>query len=1087
MSRRGQTAAEIYYFWVSAFFIVVGFWALMSMSNAYQLEQANEGIGFRQAAALETFRVADNILLFGKLSATHSFHKGLFNYYSNSMRPEFEGTTCGRIGGYPLWNNQDENCFRENLWEDEGLWTTLIGAYTGAWNHPHIQTAIQYRFNRESSNEGFAQISAQSIDNLFIPVVGVRGDTANRIYDVMGRATVTQTTRDLSQADSTLIDNIITDPFARVNRARGVDSIVIHATAGSSKEGAIEHLRKTSDVSAHYIIDQNGLITQMVAENIIAYHAGGCQNDRCAIPNMNARSVGIELVNLLWQQPGTLERVRADTQGNCPAGYEYGRRDCSFESFENRPQDIAECEGYKELYACWQTYPQAQLERAAKLTADIAYRHNIPIDREHILTHEEIRVDKHDPGPAFPWDEFLQAVRQELEGLKRGEAPEPQETTEITIDEEEAPQQAASSASCLAQSFTGAFEAGNNNEVLTTQQRLENEGLFELVAQAEDRYGLPRGLLYAKITQESTGDRFAVSATGCAGIAQFCAPTARGPANEIGDYFDRSTITTCSCRQPGNCRLETSTCSSSDDRFDPRKSIFAGAKYLRWNIDRFQDFSDRPQFQIYLGMQAYNTGVGAVRGLVGQCSHHQNFDTFLTCMEERMTERAAGRNDLGQPRHGRHTLEFFTLWGGSLEGFSGATVCDDVVVRGLGRLSFTPDFVFEVPDVITPLENLVAWARALVENTNDNLHLVQDQLSTAPPGWEVTKGFCEGPLEQAHYELSSQITECFINNQSMCGCEITLAEGFEALFTSDGASIVYPVSELEKNNVFWENVLIRRDTLNTSVLDGVPFAIVDNTAVDLLRLQHDENGLFWSSLTLEEGEELNNESEWVYVDTPLVFTDGFSLSLNSSVQEQCLDTKQRQAFCATNQEQYLLYEGSAKNPVAHFGLTFNDSVMPMQSDSTTLIPQGPIESPTGFIFAFNRPRALDLSGVFVYCQFPGQDNFTMHSRIREEELGNAHSIDLSVCDGQGVIGAPGSTYRAKIHSFDYGANKNKEETTCNTASFTVPEPDDDFWSIATQAAFGDWATLYQAYQEGRSFGDAFDSWVQNPACRSLDD
>jgi N-acetylmuramoyl-L-alanine amidase len=72
--------------------------------------------------------------------------------------------------------------------------------------------------------------------------------------------------------------------------------IVIHFTAMKSAEAAIERLcDPTAEVSAHYVIANKGELTQLVAEDMRAWHAGAGhwhgQDD------INSRSIGIELDN----------------------------------------------------------------------------------------------------------------------------------------------------------------------------------------------------------------------------------------------------------------------------------------------------------------------------------------------------------------------------------------------------------------------------------------------------------------------------------------------------------------------------------------------------------------------------------------------------------------------------------------------------------------------------------------------------------------------------------------------------------------------------------------------------------------------
>lgn len=79
--------------------------------------------------------------------------------------------------------------------------------------------------------------------------------------------------------------------------------LVIHYTAGSSKEGAVNWFaRKASRVSAHFVIDIDGSITQMVSLNRKAFHAG--RSRWKGYRGLNSHSIGIEVVN-----PGPLKKI----------------------------------------------------------------------------------------------------------------------------------------------------------------------------------------------------------------------------------------------------------------------------------------------------------------------------------------------------------------------------------------------------------------------------------------------------------------------------------------------------------------------------------------------------------------------------------------------------------------------------------------------------------------------------------------------------------------------------------------------------------------------------------------------------------
>lgn len=75
------------------------------------------------------------------------------------------------------------------------------------------------------------------------------------------------------------------------------DMIVLHYTAMDGAEAAIARLcDPAAEVSAHYVICARGSITQLVDEEMRAWHAGaGRWGD---VEDVNSRSIGIELCNL---------------------------------------------------------------------------------------------------------------------------------------------------------------------------------------------------------------------------------------------------------------------------------------------------------------------------------------------------------------------------------------------------------------------------------------------------------------------------------------------------------------------------------------------------------------------------------------------------------------------------------------------------------------------------------------------------------------------------------------------------------------------------------------------------------------------
>lgn len=129
-------------------------------------------------------------------------------------------------------------------------------------------------------------------------------------------------------------------------------------------------------------------------------------------------------------------------------------------------------------------------------------------------------------------------------------------------------------------------------------------------------------LVLAYIAQESAGDPFAISPTGCAGLLQFCYATFK-------EYSPQSKATPCCKGAP--CRiLDTQKslplswspedhylCSpQTDDRFDVRTSVAAGIKLIEKNMNTYTKRGFSKSNVIALSAGAYNAGQGIIDPLI---------------------------------------------------------------------------------------------------------------------------------------------------------------------------------------------------------------------------------------------------------------------------------------------------------------------------------------------------------------------------------------------------------------------------------------------------------------------------------------
>jgi N-acetylmuramoyl-L-alanine amidase len=128
--------------------------------------------------------------------------------------------------------------------------------------------------------------------------------------------------------------------------------LVLHYTGMVSGAAALQRLcDPSSQVSAHYMIDEDGSVYALVGEDRRAWHAG--VSFWRGVRDINSRSIGIELVN---------------------PGHQFG----------------------------YGTFPAAQMAALAELAAGVLARH--PIPARNVVGHSDIApARRSDPGELFDW------------------------------------------------------------------------------------------------------------------------------------------------------------------------------------------------------------------------------------------------------------------------------------------------------------------------------------------------------------------------------------------------------------------------------------------------------------------------------------------------------------------------------------------------------------------------------------------------------------------------------------------------------------------------------------------------------------
>jgi N-acetylmuramoyl-L-alanine amidase len=153
--------------------------------------------------------------------------------------------------------------------------------------------------------------------------------------------------------DSSIVAEVRRSPNHGERKSRGApDMIVLHYTGMADDQAALRLLcDPSSEVSAHYVVLQDGYIIQMVAESRRAWHAG--MSTWAGETDVNSCSIGIEIAN---------------------PGHDHG----------------------------YPPFPKRQIAAVTALCRSIFTRHAISPDR--VLAHSDVApARKQDPGEKFPW------------------------------------------------------------------------------------------------------------------------------------------------------------------------------------------------------------------------------------------------------------------------------------------------------------------------------------------------------------------------------------------------------------------------------------------------------------------------------------------------------------------------------------------------------------------------------------------------------------------------------------------------------------------------------------------------------------
>lgn len=192
-----------------------------------------------------------------------------------------------------------------------------------------------------------------------LPTTGYYGEqTQAALKKALGGTPTTPTTPTTPGAKPPVIS--APSPNSDSRNGTDIDTIVLHHTASNDGKADLSWMRNPdSKVSAHYMVDRDGKIYQLVGDDKRAWHAG--KSELHGVPtDVNARSIGIEIVN--------------DGSGKT-------------------------------------AFTEAQYKALTQLTSHLKEKYDVPM--KNIVGHADVAVPKgrkNDPAPNFDWTRLRKGI-----------------------------------------------------------------------------------------------------------------------------------------------------------------------------------------------------------------------------------------------------------------------------------------------------------------------------------------------------------------------------------------------------------------------------------------------------------------------------------------------------------------------------------------------------------------------------------------------------------------------------------------------------------------------------------------------------
>ena len=362
--------------------IIIIFWKL---SAAFTQQNPNEGIGTRQAALLHTYAVSEQMLLYVDEAAKFAAYESLASIMAKGAQNQATPVCPDKYIDYPLWTTRAKLCFPQTKQKDgtsvyDNFETEMVINMRKYLKYPGFPAGIDYDIQTSGGNG--LKVVGLTKDEVVLPIVVAKGSKQAEITPLLLQDNVAKARTDGAISDATVEGVTVELSDNRADRTGAIQYLIIRSTLTRNVIEAFSQY-KEGGRSTHYIIDDKGIIYQVVPEAQQAMALDGCLN--CRITDLENKAIIISLVNA-----GVAEDQLVENKCQDPENYILLSKKgwCDGKPCQKSyPQQ------------CWDKFPDKQVQALEQLVIDVAHRNKIAT--KDILLEEQVRSTGGNPGPAL--------------------------------------------------------------------------------------------------------------------------------------------------------------------------------------------------------------------------------------------------------------------------------------------------------------------------------------------------------------------------------------------------------------------------------------------------------------------------------------------------------------------------------------------------------------------------------------------------------------------------------------------------------------------------------------------------------------